>query len=87
MNAAEEPLASVAELSPWLTIRNWSASAKRVWITTTPPTARRAAEKPAHPYPRRPRNRPAVDHPFADADDDMARILTEEYHAGAPTPV
>jgi TatD DNase family protein len=83
MSVAEEPLATVEELValPRGT-RRWWASAKPGWTTTTPPTAR----PPSRPRLRihieaaRQTGLPLIIH-ARDADDDMARILTEEWRA------
>ncbi len=69
-------------------IRNLSASAKPGWITTTPPTARTFSSQSLriHIAAARDTGLPLIIH-ARDADDDMARILAEEYRNGAYTCV
>ncbi len=70
--------------SRWPRIRNSSASAKPGSTTTTPPKARRCSRRACASISRRRAETglPLIIH-ARDADDDMARILTEEHRAGA----
>ena len=69
--------------SRWRTIPRWSALAKRGWIIITPPKARMCNKKSLriHIEAARQTKLPLIIH-ARDADEDMARILTEEHRAG-----
>ncbi len=62
----------------------WWASAKPGWTTTTPPKRRPFQQQSLrlHIAAARETGQPLIIHARA-ADDDMARILTEEYRQGA----
>jgi TatD DNase family protein len=83
MSAAEEPLATVDELVAL------SRHPKFVGIGETgldyhyTADSARCSRTSSASTSRRPPDRPAADHPRPRADDDMARILTEEFRAGA----